>query len=55
MTLPITPGSIAASYDYIATTPPFSGWNLPDSETSCSSVASPLPCDAFSFDAWSKI
>jgi hypothetical protein len=32
MTLPITPETMAAAYDYLATTPPFSGWNLPDSE-----------------------
>jgi hypothetical protein len=32
MALPITPETIAAAYDYLTTTPPFSGWNLPDSE-----------------------
>lgn len=32
MTLPLTPDMIAAAYDYLRTTPPFSRWNLPDSE-----------------------
>jgi hypothetical protein len=32
MTLPLTTEMMAAGYDYLATTPPFSGWNLPDSE-----------------------
>lgn len=30
--LPLTPETLAAAYDYLCTTPPFSGWNLPDSE-----------------------
>jgi len=32
MTLPITRETIAAAYDFLCTTPPFRGWNLPDSE-----------------------
>jgi hypothetical protein len=32
MSLPMTPESLAAAYDYLKTTPPFSKWNLPDSE-----------------------
>lgn len=32
MTLTLTPHSIAAAYDYLRTTPPFKGWNLPDSD-----------------------
>jgi hypothetical protein len=32
MTLPLTTEMMAAGYDYLATTPPFSGWNLPDAE-----------------------
>jgi hypothetical protein len=31
-THPHNPETMAASCDYLATTPPFSGWNLPDSE-----------------------
>lgn len=30
--LPLTPDVLAAAYDYLCTTPPFSGWNLPDSD-----------------------
>jgi hypothetical protein len=32
MTLPLSPEILAAAYDYLLTTPPFSNWNLPDSE-----------------------
>lgn len=32
MTLPLTPEMLAASYDFLSATPPFSGWNLPPSE-----------------------
>lgn len=32
MTLPLTPETLAAAYDYLCTTPPFNKWNLPDSE-----------------------
>ena len=31
-TLPLTPETLAAAYDYLCTTPPFKGWNLPDSD-----------------------
>lgn len=30
--IPLTPETIAAAYDYLRTTPPFSGWNLPESD-----------------------
>jgi len=32
MTLPLTKETLAAAYDYLAATPPFYDWNLPDSE-----------------------
>lgn len=32
MTLPLTPEMLAAAYDFLLTTPPFSSWNLPESE-----------------------
>jgi hypothetical protein len=32
MTLPLTPDTLRAAYDYLCTTPPFNRWNLPDSE-----------------------
>jgi hypothetical protein len=32
MTLPITKELLAAAYEYLLLTPPFSKWNLPDSE-----------------------
>ncbi len=32
MTLPLSPDTLAAAYDYLRTTPPFNRWNLPDSE-----------------------
>jgi hypothetical protein len=32
MTLPLTPETLAAAYDYLRTTPPFYKWNLPESE-----------------------
>lgn len=32
MTLPLTPEMLAASYDFLSVTPPFSTWNLPPSE-----------------------
>jgi hypothetical protein len=30
--LPLTPETVAAAYDYLLTCPPYSGWNLPDSD-----------------------
>lgn len=35
MTIPLTPETLAAAWDYICTTPPFSEWNLPHSEDIC--------------------
>lgn len=32
VSLPLTRETLAAAYDYLKTTPPFSHWNLPDSE-----------------------
>jgi|SRR6185437_9271003 len=32
MTLPLTTEMLAAAYDYLRSTPPFSGWNLPEPE-----------------------
>lgn len=32
MTLPLTPDTLRAAYDYLAITPPFNRWNLPDGE-----------------------
>lgn len=32
MTLPLTPAVLRAAYDYLATTPPFDKWNLPDGD-----------------------
>lgn len=32
MTLPLTPDSLAAAYDYLRTTPPFKRWKLPVSD-----------------------
>lgn len=32
MTLPLTPETLAAAYDYLSATPPFSRWGLPESE-----------------------
>lgn len=32
MTLPLTADTLRAAYDYLETTPPFNGWNLPPSE-----------------------
>jgi hypothetical protein len=32
MTLPLTKEMLAAAYDFLCTTPPFSKWNLPDGE-----------------------
>lgn len=32
MTLPLTPESLRAAYDFLSTTPPFKRWNLPDSD-----------------------
>lgn len=32
MTLPLTPDTLRAAYDYICTTPPFSRWNMPEGE-----------------------
>lgn len=32
MTLSLTPETCARAYDYLASTPPFCRWNLPDSE-----------------------
>lgn len=30
--LPLTPETLAAAYDYLKSTPPFSKWNLPESD-----------------------
>lgn len=38
MTLPITKEVLAAAYDYLASTEPFSRWNLPDSDDVAFSV-----------------
>ncbi len=32
MTLPLTPETLAAAYDFLRTTPPFNGWGLPEPE-----------------------
>lgn len=32
MTLPLTPDTLRAAYDFLATTPPFNKWNLPDGD-----------------------
>jgi hypothetical protein len=32
VTLPLTPETLAAAYDYLVTTPPFRDWGLPESE-----------------------
>lgn len=32
MTLPLTPETLAAAYDYLKTTPPFNKWGLPESD-----------------------
>lgn len=32
MTLPLTPETLAAAYDYLCSTPPFNKWSLPDSD-----------------------
>jgi len=32
MTLPLTPETLAAAYDYLRSTPPFNRWNLPEPE-----------------------
>ncbi len=32
MTLPLTTDTLRAAYDYLATTPPFNRWNMPDGE-----------------------
>ena len=32
MSLPLTPETLAAAYDYLKATPPFNKWNLPESE-----------------------
>ena len=32
MSLPLSKEMLAAAYDFLCTTPPFSRWNLPDSE-----------------------
>lgn len=32
MTLPLSPETLRAAYDFLSTTPPFSKWNLPDSD-----------------------
>jgi hypothetical protein len=46
MTLPLTPETLAASYEYLRTTPPFSKWNLPDAEDVKFSVGKALDCFA---------
>lgn len=32
MTLPLTPAALRSCYDFLCETPPFSRWNLPDSD-----------------------
>lgn len=32
MTLHLTPDTLAAAYEYLRTTPPFRGWNLPSAD-----------------------
>lgn len=32
MSLPLTPETLEAAYEYLRTTPPFSSWNLPEGE-----------------------
>jgi hypothetical protein len=32
MTLPLTPETLAAAYEYLRSVPPLSGWNLPEAE-----------------------
>lgn len=32
MTLPLTPEMLAAAYDFLAVTPPFSAWSMPPSD-----------------------
>lgn len=32
MTLPLTPETLRAAYDYLNETPPFNRWNLPDGD-----------------------
>ena len=32
MTLPLTPHMLEAAYEYLRTTPPFSGWRLPHAD-----------------------
>jgi len=39
VTLPLDKETLAAAYDYLRTTPPFSRWNLPDSEEIIFSVS----------------
>lgn len=46
MTLPLTKETLAAVYDYLCSTPPFSRWNMPDSEDVKFSVGRALDCFA---------
>lgn len=46
MTLPLTKEMLAAAYDYLQQTPPFSRWNLPHSEDVVFSVGKALDCFA---------
>lgn len=32
MTLPLTPKTLEAAYEYLRTTPPFAGWSLPEGD-----------------------
>lgn len=32
MSLPLNPETLAAAYDFLRTTPPFNGWNLPEGD-----------------------
>ena len=32
MTLPLTPDTLEAAYEYLRSTPPFAGWNLPEGD-----------------------
>jgi len=32
MTLPLTPATLTAAYEFLRTTPPFKGWKLPHAD-----------------------
>lgn len=46
MTLPLTKEMLATAYDFLASTPPFNRWNLPDSEDVVFNVGKALDCFA---------